>query len=119
MMSAIRTRRKLPRNTSRNFRRRSKSGCWELLGQYLSEGEHVMEKETSNFSNGHATDGMDIPRIAEAGASDYITSEEQATARSENTSAYTEPEENLVKFETMGLGAITVRSRPPKDDWFR
>jgi hypothetical protein len=69
--------------------------------------------------NGFAADGMDPPTNAtEVKASDYMSDETPMTAATD-TSAYVEPEENIVSIVSVGLGAISVRSRPPKDDWFR
>src|SRR5262245_53364525 len=76
-----------------------------------------MEKSSGN---GYAEDGMDGPKgsAPEIDPSNYTLNEE-TTNQTTDTNAYTEPEENLVNIETVGLGAISVRARPPKGDWFR
>jgi hypothetical protein len=68
--------------------------------------------------NGHDQDEIGTPK-ADSSASEYMMPDEPPTAKPADTSAYTTPEDDLVNIVPVGLGAITVRSRPPKDDWFR
>src|SRR5438067_861695 len=72
-------------------------------------------------SNEHAGDGIDQPKnsAAEIDPSVYMCDEKPAAAEPISTEAYTEPEENIVNIVPVGLGAVSVRARPPKDEWFR
>ena len=69
--------------------------------------------------NGRDVDGIATPKVTEGGASDYMMPDEQPGAKSTDTSEYTIPEDNLVDTSPVGLGAVKVLPRPPKDDWFR
>ena len=72
-------------------------------------------------ANSHAKDGMDQPNsgTAEIDPSVYMCDDQPTAPAPTNTEAYTEPEENLVNTASAGLGAVSVRARPPKDEWFR
>lgn len=70
--------------------------------------------------NGFSPDGMDPKATStEPKMSDYTMTDEPAPQKVADTSAYTAPEDDLVNIVSVGLGAIAVRSRPPRDDWFR
>jgi len=69
--------------------------------------------------NGYDQNGITTVKATEGSASDYMMPDEQPATKSPDTSAYTTPEDNLVDIVPVGLGAITVRPRPPRDDWFR
>jgi hypothetical protein len=70
--------------------------------------------------NGYTDDGMDVNVTStQKKVSDYTMADEPAPRKVADTSAYTTPEDDLVKIVPVGLGAIAVRSRPPRDDWFR
>ena len=70
--------------------------------------------------NGFAGDGMDVNATStETKVSDYTMVDELAPQKVTDTSAYTTPADELVNIVPVGLGAITVRSRPAGDDWIR
>jgi len=71
-------------------------------------------------ANGFAADGMDVNVTAtETKVADYTMVDEPVPQKVTDPSAYTTAEDDLVSIVPLGLGALTVRSRPPKDDWFR